>query len=73
MFILVKINNIDCTKLDCTQVSAILANEQSNTMRLIVSSKAKRLSLTNELTLSERKLNLQNAILMQSSSRATAL
>lgn len=67
-----KINNIDCTKLDCSQVSSVLSNEQSNTMRLVVSAKPKRLSLSNDLTLSERKMNLQNAYAI-SSSRATAL
>ena len=60
--------------MDVSQVSAIISNEQSNVMRLLVSEKPKRVSLSNEttLTVAERKMNLQNAYAI-SSSRATAL
>lgn len=60
--------------MDVTQVSAIISNEQSNVMRLLVSEKPTRVSMSNDttLTVAERKMNLQSAYAI-SSSRATAL
>ena len=41
--------------MDCSQVSKILASETSNTMRLVVSSRPKRFSITEENINEQRK------------------
>lgn len=59
--------------MDCTQVSKILANEQSNIMRLVVSKMPKSFSLKDQRNkLNENTNNSQNPYAI-SSSRATAL
>ncbi len=57
--------------MDCTQVSKILGNEQSNVMRLVISKQPKSLALKDQRN-NKLNENLTNSYAL-SSSRATAL